>query len=128
MFSKMEKLIINGQTFVVSDPRATTLYVTVTAAEDGTLTADKTFAEVKAAYDSKRTVVGMMDGYAAPVSFVADNCIEFSCFLEGTYTKGQLLSDNTVSVSLSEFPNVTAVSEMIDRAITALPNLDEVSY
>ena len=102
---KAESLTDDEKDIARENIGADVFYVTVTAAEDGTLTADKTFAEVKAAYNSGRTVVGMMDGYATPVSFVTDDCIEFSCFLDGTYTKGQLFCDNTVSVYLNKFPN-----------------------
>lgn len=85
--------------------QAKVFYVTVTEAEDGTFTADKTFAEVKAAYDSGRTVCGVFNGAIAHLVIVVDDYIVFGVCVGHDSYNAMLFPDETIEVQVIEMPD-----------------------
>lgn len=112
---------------------ADVFYVTVTTSEDGTLTANKTFAEVKAAYDSGRSLSLLYGGVVLPLFSIDENAIDFTRTHTSLHYVVSIKSNNEVdaylnSIDLGQFSNsseppksryasVGTVQSMIDNTV-----------
>lgn len=97
--------------------QAKAFYVTATETEDGKFTADKTFAEIKAAYEAGRTVLGRIGNNVAQLIEVYDEAIVFQCLISGMEVTGLITSDNIVNIGTYEYPSLAYVDDAIAKAI-----------